>query len=104
MGICIVQELNGLGRFEYFEIWKSAVRNTGHVGMRSHITTIDLAYSDATIESAGWMELELAYSDMEVENSTMIFCESKYSKLIGEKTGGIITEGAYDKYDFQGSG
>jgi hypothetical protein len=70
-------------------------------GNEKPYNSLDFAYSDATIESAGWMEVELAYSDLEVGTSTMIFCESKYSKLIGEKTGGIVTEGAYDKYDFQ---
>jgi hypothetical protein len=59
-----------------------------------------LAYSDGTIDQAGWMELDLAYSDLEVGTSSMLFVESKYSKLMGEKTGGIVTEGAYDKYDF----
>jgi len=59
-----------------------------------------LAYSNGTLEAAGWMELELAYSELEVGTSSMLFAESKYSKLMGEKTGGIVTEGAYDKYYF----
>ncbi|MFH0759613.1 MAG: hypothetical protein V2B15_20165 [Bacteroidota bacterium] len=59
-----------------------------------------LAYSNGTIDQAGWMELGLAYSDLEVGTSSMLFVESKYSKLLGEKTGGIVTDGAYDKYEF----
>jgi len=61
---------------------------------------LDLAYSNATIDKAGWMELELAYSDMEIVSSSMLFVESEYSKLTGEKAGGIVTEGTYDKYYF----
>jgi len=61
-------------------------------------STIDMAYSDAVIDEAGWIDLELAYSDMEINVSDMLFVESKYSKLLGEKAGGIVSEGAYDKY------
>ena len=61
---------------------------------------IGLAYSNATIDEAGWVEMELAYSDMEINASDMLFVESKYSKLIGESAGSIITEGSYDKYFF----
>ncbi len=59
---------------------------------------IDLAYSNAEVDEAGWVEVELSYSDLEINSSRMLFVESKYSKLIGEKAGGIITKGAYDKY------
>ena len=98
-GDLFVQELNGLVQLKL----RYGNLKAGKLGRGNEkpYSNLDLAYSDATIESAGWMEVELAYSDMEVVNSTMIYCESKYSKLIGEKTGGIITEGAYDKYDFK---
>jgi len=61
---------------------------------------IEFAYSNGTIDEAGWLELEMAYSEMEINLSQMLFVESKYSKLNGAKAGGIITEGAYDKYQF----
>jgi len=61
---------------------------------------IELAYSNGTIDEAGWVEMELAYSDMEINLSKMLFVESKYSKMTGESAGRIITEGAYDKYIF----
>jgi len=61
---------------------------------------IAFAYSNGTIDQAGWMELEIAYSDMEINSSDMLFVESKYAKLNGVKAGGIETEGMYDKYDF----
>lgn len=61
---------------------------------------IEMAYSNGTIDEAGWIELEIAYSDMEVNASEMLFVESKYAKLNGMKAGGIVTEGAYDKYQF----
>lgn len=98
-GDLYLQELNGLIdlNLRYGNLQAGSLGR----GNEKPYNTLDLAYSDAVIESAGWMEVELAYSDMEVETSTMIFCESKYSKLIGGKSGGIITEGAYDKYFFE---
>jgi len=59
---------------------------------------LKLAYSDVTIDDAGWMDMEMAYSDAEINSSKMLSVHSKYSKLTGEKAGGIVTEGAYDKY------
>jgi len=67
-------------------------------GSEKPYNMLELAYSNGTIDEAGWVELELAYSDMEIITSKMLFVESKYSKLIGEKAGGIVTEGTYDKY------
>jgi hypothetical protein len=59
---------------------------------------LELAYSNAEVDEAGWMEVELSYSDLELNQSKMLFMESKYSKLIAQKAGGVVTEGAYDKY------
>ena len=97
-GDLFIQELNGLVdlKLRYGNL-KAGTLGRGN---EKPFNILDLAYSDATIDIAGWMEIDLAYSDMEVLQSSMIFCESKYSKLIGEKTGGIVTEGAYDKYLF----
>ena len=61
---------------------------------------LDLAYSNGTIDQAGYVELDLAYSEMEIFHSDMLVVESKYSKLIGDQVGTVITEGAYDKYVF----
>lgn len=97
-GDLYIQELNGLLDLNL----KYGNLQAGKLGRGNQkpYNTLDFAYSDAVIESAGWMDLKLAYSDLEVEQSTMIYCESKYSKLIGEKAEGVITEGAYDKYYF----
>lgn len=69
-------------------------------GNEKPYNSLELAYSDANIETAGWLDIDLAYSELEIGTSGMLFVESKYSKLEGEKVGGIITEGAYDKYYF----
>jgi len=63
-------------------------------------SVLELAYSDITIDKAGWLELEVAYSDVEIGQSDMLFLENKYSKFSGERAGGIVAEGAYDKYYF----
>jgi hypothetical protein len=67
-------------------------------GNEKPFNQLDMAYSNGTVEDAGWLEVDLAYSDMEIQNSSMLFMESKYSKITCEKAGGIITQGAYDKY------
>lgn len=67
-------------------------------GNEKPFNALEMAYSDAVVDEAGWMELEVAYSDIEIQSSKMLFVESKYSKLLGDKAGGIVSEGAYDKY------
>jgi hypothetical protein len=97
-GDLFIQELSGLVQLDlkYGNLKAGSLSR----GDEKPYNNLDLAYSNGTIESAGWMELELAYSDLEIGESKMLFVESKYSKLMGQKSGGIITEGAYDKYTF----
>jgi uncharacterized protein YajQ (UPF0234 family) len=97
-GDLFIQELSGLMVLN-MKYGNLKAGNLGR-GNEKPYSKLDLAYSDGSVESAGWMEVKLAYSDLEVVKSTMIYCDSKYSKLIGQKTGGIVTEGAYDKYTF----
>lgn len=97
-GDLFIQEVSGLVlldlRYSNLKVGKLSR------GSEKPFNQIELAYSNGTIDEAGWIEMELAYSDMEINSSKMLFVESKYSKLLGEKAGGIITEGAYDKYFF----
>jgi hypothetical protein len=97
-GDVFIQELTGLvlGNIRYGNLKAGSLTR----GNEKPFSRLDLAYSNGTVEKAGWMEVELAYSDLEIGESRMLFAESKYSKLTGEKTGGIVTEGAYDKYIF----
>lgn len=69
-------------------------------GNEKPYNVLDLAYSDATVDELGWLELESAYSDVDISVSKMLFVENKYSKINGEKAGGIVTQGMYDKYYF----
>ena len=69
-------------------------------GNEKPYSVLDMAYSNATIDELGWLELEVAYSDVDFNVSKMLFVENKYSKVIGEKAGGIVAEGMYDKYFF----
>ncbi|MEZ5070382.1 MAG: DUF4097 family beta strand repeat-containing protein [Bacteroidales bacterium] len=73
-------------------------------GSAKPINSMELAYSNGTIEEAGSLELEIAYSDMEIDDSEYLLVESKYSKISGEKAGVISAEGAYDKYTFDDVG
>lgn len=97
-GDLFIQELSGLVLLDL----RYGNLKAGDLGRGNEkpYNNLDLAYSNGTIESVGWVELTLAYSDLEVAKSSMLFVESKYSKLLGETTGGIVTEGSYDKYTF----
>jgi hypothetical protein len=95
-GDLFIQELSGLALLDLqYSNLKADKLSRGN---EKPYNQLELAYSNATIEEAGWMELEMAYSDVEINSSAMLFVESKYSKLLGDRAGGIITEGAYDKY------
>ncbi len=95
-GDIFIQEISGLALLDLQYGNLKAGRLTR--GDEKPYNQIELAYSDGTIDEAGWIEIEMAYSDMEINASEMLLVESKYSKLIGESAGTIITEGAYDKY------
>ncbi|MCK5135052.1 MAG: hypothetical protein KAR19_04630 [Bacteroidales bacterium] len=97
-GDLFIQEVSGLALLDlkYSNIKAGKLSR----GNEKPYNQIDLAYSNGTIDEAGWIEMELAYSDMEINSSQMLFVESKYSKMTGESAGGIITEGAYNKYFF----
>ena len=95
-GDLFIQELSGLVMLDlqYSNLQAGQLSR----GNEKPYNQLELAYSDGTIEEAGWLDLEIAYSEVEITRSSMLFVESKYSKLMGEKAGGIVTEGAYDKY------
>ncbi|MEN8202297.1 MAG: DUF4097 family beta strand repeat-containing protein [Bacteroidota bacterium] len=95
-GDLFIQEVSGLALLDLkYNNLKAGTLSRGNV---KPYNMIELAYSDAEVDEAGWVQVELSYSDLEINQSKMLFVESKYSKLIGEKAGGIISEGAYDKY------
>ena len=95
-GDLFIQEISGLVLLDLkYSNLKAGLLSRGN---EKPYNMIDLAYSNAEVDEAGWVEVELSYSDLEINSSRMLFVESKYSKLIGEKAGAIITEGAYDKY------
>ncbi len=95
-GDLFIQQLDGLVLLEL----KYSNLKAGNLsrGNEKPLSSLELAYSNCTIEEAGWLEMEIAYTDVEILRSDRIFMESKYSKLIGEQFGGVETEGAYDKY------
>ncbi len=95
-GDLFIQEVSGLALLDLR--YSNLKAGTLSRGNEKPYNMIDLAYSNAEVDEAGWVEVELSYSDLEINLSKMLFVESKYSKLMGEKAGGIITEGAYDKY------
>jgi hypothetical protein len=97
-GDLFIQELTGLVLVDLK--YGNLKAGTLSRGNEKPYNKLGLSYSNASVETAGWMEVELAYSELDIGTSSMLFVDSKYSKLLGEKTGGIVTEGAYDKYTF----
>ncbi|MFO7935923.1 MAG: DUF4097 family beta strand repeat-containing protein [Bacteroidales bacterium] len=97
-GDLFVQEISGLALLDL----KYSNLKAGRLsrGDQEPYNRIEFAYSNGTIDEAGWIELEIAYSDMEINSSERLFVESKYAKLNGAKAGRIETEGTYDKYTF----
>ncbi len=95
-GDLFIQEITGLVQLDLKYNNLQAGRLSR--GDQNPVSSMELAYSNATIEEAGWLELEVAYTDVELIRCDRLWMESKYSKLIGEQLGGVETEGAYDKY------
>ena len=79
-GDLFVQELNGL--VELNLKYGNLKAGTLGRGNEKPFNSLDLAYSDATIDFAGWMEVDLSYSDMEVLQSSMIFCEKSRPRVL----------------------
>lgn len=65
---------------------------------KENMATVDLGYSNATIEECTWLKLNAKYSKMNIEKSKALIVVSKYSKLNVELGSSLVSESKYDTY------
>jgi hypothetical protein len=66
-------------------------------GNQKPLNKLNLAYGKASIEEAGWMELNVRYSNsMSITKSQALLYDSKYSKVKIGETSSIVGESKYD--------
>ncbi len=63
---------------------------------------INLSYGNATIESAGWLDVVLRYSgDFSIGSAQALSIDSKYSKISIDEVSSVVGETKYDKLDIE---
>lgn len=63
---------------------------------------ISLAYGKASIESAGWLDLNIRYAgNFEIAKSQALLLDSKYSKIRIGETSSIVGESKYDNIQIE---
>jgi len=66
------------------------------------LNTLYLAYGNASIEEAGWMNIEVRYcGNMSIEKSQALVIDSKYSKHRYGTTSSIVAEAKYDNFKIE---
>jgi len=98
-GNVYIQELAGLAKLD-LQYGNLKINKLARGNVKPY-NNIEIAYGNAGIEEAGWLELGISYSEFEASKFDMLIVESKYSKLYGENAGTVISEGKYDKYTFR---
>lgn len=64
------------------------------------LTKVILAYSDAVIQEARWINTEIKYAKMNVAQSKALVIMSKYSKVYVTKGTSIVCDSKYDTFEF----
>ncbi|MBN2481660.1 MAG: hypothetical protein JXB19_07970 [Bacteroidales bacterium] len=64
------------------------------------LTKIILAYSDAVIQEATWLNAEIKYSKINVTESKALVIVSKYSKIYITNGSSIVSDSKYDTFEF----
>lgn len=62
------------------------------------LNQLNLSYSSASVENAGWLKTELAYSKLSITKANAIVAVSKYSVLSVEDCSSLATQSKYDTY------
>jgi hypothetical protein len=66
-------------------------------GNEKPMSTLNLAYGKATIEEAGWLDIEVRYAgNLTIQKSQALLLDSKYSKLIFGTSSSIVAATRYD--------
>lgn len=69
-------------------------------GKEKPLNEINLAYSTANIEQAGWLKMDNSYSKANIAEARAIVIISKYSGLSVEDCSSIVSNSKYDSYRF----
>jgi len=66
-------------------------------GNEKPLSELSLAYGKASIESAGWLNIEVRYSGgLDIERSQALLLDTRYSKLQLGETSSLVGESKYD--------
>ncbi len=68
-------------------------------GKEKPYSTMNLKYSKAMVEKAGWLNLNMKYSKLQLDRSRAMVVVSKYSKLYIDRISSIVAESKYDTYE-----
>ncbi|MBN1159316.1 MAG: hypothetical protein JXA61_08030 [Bacteroidales bacterium] len=64
------------------------------------LTKINLAYSDAVIQEASWLNAEIKYSKINITDSRALVVVSKYSKIYLTNGSSVVSDSKYDTFEF----
>jgi len=67
-------------------------------GNEEPVNSLNLAYSNGTVENCNVLNVNLAYSDLTVGESKTLLVDSRYSKLYTTRGESLTIDGKYDKY------
>lgn len=67
-------------------------------GKEKPLNEINLSYSDASIDQAGWIKMNNAFSKANVQEAKAIVLISKYSGLVLDECSSLVTSSKYDTY------
>lgn len=67
-------------------------------GDEKPLSEVNLGYSNANIEEAGWLKSEIKYSKIESEKIKALVLYSKYSHVFIDEVSSIVTDSKYDEF------
>jgi len=71
-------------------------------GNEKPINTLNLAYGKASIDEAGWMDLNIRYSNsMTITRSQALLTDTRYSKIKIGETSSLVGDSKYDNYTIE---
>jgi hypothetical protein len=95
-----IDELHGLVNLDIkYGNLQAGILTRGNV---KPLSSINLAYGKATIDEAGWLELNVRYSgSTEITKCKALLLDSKYSKIILGETSSVVGESKYDNINIE---
>lgn len=63
------------------------------------LTKLTLAYSDAVVQEASWLNADIKYSKLDITNSKALVILSKYSKIFLTEGSSVVSDSKYDTFE-----